>query len=430
MNSKLNPNDLALVHLTQARPVLKDGLLHLQTRFKRYEGFSQSPSEGEVKARQTLHYTLQSPVTDHAYGQFEGRPWAVVAPMSEALSANGVPETMLASDVAFFPQGGEMALPGAVLVEFNKDLPSDVFIDSHPPNHLKVNTSITSANIQQAKQWFSTLHESGYSVDGILNQLNTPNKEWTSADITEMGVTSALASIKKPSLEQLRNIQPGSPMGFDGWMPRNELETLATHIESTTPLQGMNPIQIGRHDGADGDKLFSIISRRNSEELQQLFNNENTAPRIKSAADDWYNSRLYETLRAQNILSEMESAPMKTTDDLGRERPGLVSSMFGPRANGFYDHPTMGAIELDEVEQVLKKASPEQKEKLMASIQQRSQDPNNMPGSLLRLGTYLKSGPAPFVSSFPPPPPPVLEQKNTLIFSPPPPPSPPTFKPS
>lgn len=425
MQTDIHLKDLALVHLTQAKPIMEDGVWHIETSFRRGGGFSQNPMSDRIQARQTLHYSLQSAVTDHVYGQFEGRQWAVISPLTQALEANGVPETMLASDMAFFPQAGRMKLPESQVVEFTNDLPSHIFIQQ-TEGGLKVAKNVTPENTEQAKQWFSNLEASGHPAPSILQKLNDPASTWSETEITEAGITSALAALNKPSLENLRNITPGSPMGFDGWLSRKELEPLVQEIEKSYSSHGMGAISIGRHNGAWGDQLFDVINSQNNEKLDELIDNKDVPPRIKAAMNDWKESSLYQKVREKEIWKELEHGSIKILEDSGRERPGIVGSMFGPRASGFFDHPRMGPIEFDEVDSILSKSSPEQRTELAKSLTERAKDPDNMPSSLLKMAGYVESSKKAMTPPPPPPapfsPPPLWRKKEEMAFSRPPPP--------
>lgn len=401
---------LALVHLTNSRPLNSSEGMIVESAFRRSGGFNQS-QEDRLRLRQTLHYSLQSAVTDHAYGSFEGRQWAVVAPLREALNSNGRPESLLASDVAFFPQNGQMVLPGAVLIEFTNDLDESLFIEPNPSG-LRVATALTPANKTQALEYFEQLSHQGQDLNGVLSQLKDANKTWSTAELTELGISAALASLNKPTLQHLKGISPGSPMGFDGWLTSSEVDQLALEIENQYADEGMGPIHRARHDGTAGDQLFTALSRLNKDVLSEL--KQTAPPRVLAEIQNWEQSDFFNQLRSHAILKEIMDGPGKVVLDSGRETPGLVGSLFGFRASGQYESLRLGSISLPEVQAVISNLSEQQHAALLKRLSERSDNAQEM-GSAYRHMLHALS-PA---TSQPPPPPPTGFASQT----PPPPPA-------
>lgn len=396
-------SSLSLIHLADHPPVKEEGALLLKTAFQNSDGFLQNP-EQPLKARQTLHYSLQTAVTDHAYGQFEGRKWAVVAPLKEAIMANGQPETLLASDVAFFPQSGSMKLPGAILVEFTEQNPPNVFIQSGPDG-LKVSQKITPDNLTQAKLWFEDLSKKGHSNPQIQKQLNNLDKVWNTAEITEMGVVSALAQINKPSLNHLSGIEPGAPMGFDGWMNQSDLKALKNEIQELTLNSEKGLLQIGRHDGSFGDQLLSAVLQLNPEKLQGLKENANAPLVIREQAERWKGSSLFEHKRKESVIHEIMEGSAIVTNDLGQEKPGLVGAMFGGRATGIFEHTAMGTIRLEEIKKTIEGLSPERRKQLTQNLIEKANTTEHMPGAYQKISSWMANMDNPSPVSPPPPPP-------------------------
>lgn len=423
--------DLALVHATAAKPLQRDGQWVVQTSFKRAGGFAQDVGSDRLKGRQTLHFTLQSAVTDHLYGQFQGRQWMVVAPLDLALAYNHQPESLIAADVAFFPENGEMALPGSWLLEFASDLPEEVFIERNA-NTLRVAQAITPQNRGQAQAWFSELSSRGADVSAIEDLLASGHAI-DGAQLTEMGVSSALALMGKPSLHNLKKIPPAAPMSFLGWMDVQELRALSDQIQSRGYMTNDLPSPaLMKHDGMPGDRLFSAVSRLNYDMLSDLMASASTPLRIRSAIDQWQGSDFLRVKRGQAILKEITRGAHRVEDDLGRESPGLVSSLFA-RHQSTYHHPTLGTIELSEVMSTLSHLGPERKEQLVQILDERSMEKGASFAAFQSLATSMKRDlpgggvppPAPPGIPVAPPPPTRLQVDQFLgSVSPPPPPRP------
>lgn len=383
------PDQLALVHVTARPPVPTDEGMVLDTGFHHYGGHAQEPEKDRLRLRQTLHFTLQSAVTDHAYGSFEGRQWAVVAPLESAVKANGRPESLLASDVAFFPKEGQMVLPGGILVEFANDLPPDVFIQRAENGTLRVSTELGGPNLSQARQWFAQLGQQGHDVSAIEQRLVREEQEWTAPEITEMGISAALAALNKPTLHRLAGVEPGSAMGFDGWLSRSHLEDLKDHVERWAPAEDMGPIAVGRHDGLSGDRLMRAVSLANPDLLQEIQDAPQTPPRIRAEAERWGRSPLFHRQRSVEIWRELREGPSKITNDLGQERPGLVGTFFGRQAIPSFAHPRLGQIKADEIDQVVRQAKPEQRNELLDSVLRQNTSPEGLPPAYQRLAQWL-----------------------------------------
>lgn len=347
-------DNLALIHVTNHRPQITSEGIILKTAFEGSGGLQQSTDN--PKLRPTLHYTLQSAVTDHAYGQFEGKKYVVVAPLKEALEKNTTPESSLASDVAFFPINGKMNLKDGMLIEFNPDMPPSQFIERQG-NTITMATEVNSRNFSQAKQWFENLQNQGYGVEHILKRFEDPYKAWSTSEITELGVTTALHALNKPTLEQLKGIKIGTPMGFDGWLSRPEMESLNQEIQNGYLVGDMKDILTTRHDGTAGDRLFTAMKRCNVKECEAIIEDPSTASRIQEFGREYIASDLFQKLRQKQIIHEIEQGPSLIENHLGQERTGLVKTFFNKNSNMTFEHPAMGAITLNEVEAALKQRS-------------------------------------------------------------------------
>lgn len=127
-------SELVLIHATPRKPTVNEsGNVEIYSAFQNAGGFDQNTDSAQLDGRKPLgvttrpsvHFTLQDPVSDHAYGAFEGREFTVYSPLKSAIEANGAPETLLTSDTAFFAPSKSVELPGAVViqVDLNNQLP-------------------------------------------------------------------------------------------------------------------------------------------------------------------------------------------------------------------------------------------------------------------------------------------------------------------
>jgi len=396
---------LSLVHVTDAPPQWSPEGVQVETGFRRHGGFEQ-PLGQRFRTRQTLHYTLQSAVTDHAYGSFENKRWAVVAPFDRALEANGRPESLLASDVAFFPQEGLMTLPGASIIEFSPDLPSDVFIRSSVTG-FQVAKAFTPENIPQARQWLEKLSHEGHDVSALQKKLSSSEALSSPAALaTEVAVASALAHQGRPSLSVLRRVEPGSAMGFDGWLSRPELNALAGEIEAFTPSDGMGKVKVGRHDGTPGDQLAWMASRLNVDGIQDIRDLDDVPPRIQDAASAWLASPQIGQRRAQWILQEMLEGEAVLTNDAGAERPGLVGSLYGAVPTNGFSHPMVGKVHRLEADRALFDLPPYERRQFKDKVAERLREGTRMATSFERLQDWVGQSLKQHLSATPVPPPP------------------------
>ena len=401
MKNNLLINSLALVHSTNDRPRFVDDQMIVDTSFSRAGGFlQQTPT---IQGRQTLHFCLQSAVTDHAYGKFEGRKWIVVAPLEEALLANGQPESLLASDVAFFPKNGSMILPKSQLIEFTDALPSNEFI-CPTPQGFQVSRSLNANNLSQALEWFDNLASQGFDVKIVQKQLKDPAQQWTGAQITEFAVTAALTRLGKPSLHHIKGTEPGSPMSFDGWASTSEIEELKHQIEENYPTADMETIQVGRHDGTNGDRLLSAVVGMNHDKIRDIYDDPKTPLRIKNAAKQWAQSDLLRRQRYSAILHELHDGPMLVSNDFGQEQPGLIASLLGQNPQTSFQHNTLGAISIDELNNMVQSLTPSQRNHIDERWNERLTEETSMSTTISQAKGWLAS-----FSQPPPAPPPQLQ---------------------
>lgn len=314
---------------------------------------------------------------------------------------------------------------GVTLEVFGVGPLGDHFIQRAENGTLRVSTELGGPNLSQARQWFARLGEQGYDVSAIEQRLVREEQEWTTSEITEMGISAALAEIGKPSLNNLAGVAPGSAMGFDGWLPRPQLEDLRHHLERWAPAEDMGPIAVGRHDGLGGDRLMRAASLANPALLKELKDDPQTSPRIRAAAELWEQSPLLHRQRAVEIWRELREGPSKISNDLGQERPGMVSTFFGRQAIATFEHPRLGQVRADEVDQVVRQAKPEQRNELLESVLRQNTSPEGLPPAYQRLaqwlhqmGAHAKFPPSTMerTGALPPPPPLVAASGADLVL--------------
>lgn len=371
--SNIQGDQLALVHTTNRRPSRDaSGQFVVETSFEAAGGYSQEVEEG-ARLRQTLHFSLQSAVTDHVYGSFEGRRFFLVAPLMETLRANGRPESLLTSDVAFFPKEGRMKFPNAVLIEMDPYLVSNQFA-VWENDVLRINPSITPNNVNHARQIFSEAGADGVDVSPFAAALASPDATTlSSAAIVDLALALALAKRGMPSLNTALGQSLGAPMGFDGWANTKELKSLASYIEATIPADGMGDIEIGRHSGMAGDRLFSAVSRSNLSSVRSVGDDAYASPRVREAARTWEESWFLARSRQELILGEIISGPDKLTNDNGVDRTGLTRTLFGLQKPDMFEHPKIGEIGRDEVEKALLSTNLDVVEQIQHSLKARGQ---------------------------------------------------------
>lgn len=366
-------NQLALVHRAEKRPGRNaDGNLVMETSFEGSGGHGQIAPGTEGRFRQTLHFALQAAVSDHVYGSFEGRPFLLVAPLIPTLLANGRPESLLTSDVAFFPEQGQMRFPGAVMVEVDASMPSTEFA-RWDNDVLRVNPLLSPANLKHAQELFAHATTSGVDMSPFQSALASSSATQMSAPaLIDMALGLALARINAPSLNAHLGQELGAPMGFDGWAETKHVKELARYVNEHIPANGMGDTQVSRHSGMPGDRLFSAVNRSNADLVEDLAKDAAVSPRIRAAAKEWQDSAHLSQARRALLVNEILNGPDKITDANGAERPGMVRSLFGPRVAVGFEHPKMGMIQRDELEGAIKAASPDTIKQIDQSLQARS----------------------------------------------------------
>lgn len=359
---------LALVHLSSSPLAFDDqGNGVLRSAFDRSGGFAQPGAS--PRTRRTLHFTLQAPVTDHAYGNFEHNRFMVVVPLQGVVEHNGRPETLLASDVAFLPEGA-LVLPRAIQVQFGSALLRPAEFARWEGSELHLAAKVTRDNADQLQAFLraeaSARPESGLAELGA--QLKELLRQGEARAVKALATAVALARLDCPTLHHARGQDPLAPMAFDGWAAPAELEALAAAIEAAAPDAGTGRVRVGRHDGAGGDRLSSYAARANVDQLTALATDPAQSPRVRAFATEWTQSPLIARLRTWAILDLLKDPAVKVMDASGVERPSLARAIFTADS---YQDPRLGSVAKSEVEAALARALPATRHAIRVVVQER-----------------------------------------------------------
>lgn len=374
-------SQLALVHATNRKPLIDADGAHVlgamaaaggdhQTLDGALAGSSHAPYG--LKARVNVHFTLQEPVGDHAYGKFSGRRYTVYAPLVAALESNGAPETFIASDVAFFAPDRGVHLPGAVLAEADIDgkLADDVFGVFQGCEILHA-VSLSDANRGQAIALLTAASEEAphLGLEQAIQYAKTASGSQAAVDISK---TLALAKIQCPTLnaalghEYERDLQ-----GYDGWANTAALESFVAQAEN---LQGA---MVTRHSGQPGDLLHKAIIYGNpalcDEVAEEARRKGHTA--IADFAARIPGSRLFQTFRDLHIMAALASHSTKMTAGLWSEDAEIKSfarALFGGESS--WPHPVLGSVPREEVVEAIGRAHPLQLAKVYEALVARGAD--------------------------------------------------------
>lgn len=374
-------SQLALVHATNRKPLIDADGVHVLSAMAAAGGdrqvldairASSSHAPYGLNARVNVHFTLQEPVGDHAYGKFSGRRYTVYAPLVAALESNGAPETFIASDVAFFAPDRGVHLPDAVLAEADIDgkLADDVFGVFQGSEILHA-VSLNDANRGQAIALLTAANEEAphLGLEQAIQYAKTASGSQAAVDISK---TLALAKIQCPTLnaalghEYERDLQ-----GYDGWADTEALESFVAQAEN---LKGA---MVARHSGQPGDLLHNAIIYGNPALCDQVV--EEARRRGRTAIADFAaripGSRLFQTFRDLHIMAELASHSTKMTTILwsdGAEIKSFARALFGGESS--WPHPVLGVVPREEVVEAIGRAHPLQLAKVYEALLARGAD--------------------------------------------------------
>ena len=376
-------SELALVHTTSYRPGLdKDGNLEIKSSFEAAGGFNQKPdpsiedskSPFGVGMRPTVHFSLQEPVTDHAYGSFEGREYTVYAPLKSAIEKNGAPEAVMSADTSFFAAESSVKLPGAVLVKVDagKELSADA-IAQHKNGMMVVAQELNDSNRSNAIALLKAAEQKnpGLGAGEMAVYAETANGPRASAEVSK---ALALNEIGAPTLNKAIGFKYEGNVGFDGWATHATTQQFVRELP--IPQQTRDQIHVGRHDGSQADKLNSAFRRGNHAELQEVASAEKN-PAIASFAEKLNSSELISKVRDNLILQELANKEAKTHDGMGVSSNGMARTLY--TGGNSFESEKLGTVTSLEADKALTKATNQQLDLISAALL--SRDVNGLEGN-------------------------------------------------
>lgn len=111
-------SDLVIIRITANLPQKRGGEMFLQSPFD---------GTGGRLPRNTLHFTLNHIVGEHAYGSWTGVPYTIVAPLDKVVEMNGLPRSINAADTYFdISPGSTLRLPKETVIVKPEGLPEGI----------------------------------------------------------------------------------------------------------------------------------------------------------------------------------------------------------------------------------------------------------------------------------------------------------------
>jgi len=109
VDGKLNPDAFCVVHTTDYFPTMNDdGSVSIKSSFAATDGNHH---------RNTIHFTINHKVTGHNSGNWDSKPYTVIAPFNEMVHANGAPSSLYPVDTFWSTNGHDpLRIPGATVV--------------------------------------------------------------------------------------------------------------------------------------------------------------------------------------------------------------------------------------------------------------------------------------------------------------------------
>lgn len=365
-------SELALVHTTSYRPSLdEDGCLEIRSSFEGGGGFNQKPdasiedskSPFGIGMRPTVHFSLQEPVSDHAYGSFEGRDYTVYAPLKLAVERNGAPETVMSADTSFFAPEASVKLPLAVLVKVDtdKELPVSIFAQNKD-GMLVVAQELNDSNRASAIALLRTAEYKNPLLGAAEMAVYAETALGPRASV-EVSKALALNQIGAPTLNRAIDFKYESNLGFDGWADHENTQQFVRDLP--LPKLTCEHIHVGRHDGSLADKLNSAFRRGNISELEAVAS-AGQHPAIVDFAVKLKNSELMSNVRGGLILQELANKDHKIYDSFGASSNGIVRTIYV--AGRSFESEKLGTIDPSEVDIALTRASDEQLNLISAAL--------------------------------------------------------------
>lgn len=372
-------SELVLIHATPRKPTINErGNVEIFSAFQNAGGFDQKTDSAQVEGRKPLgvttrpsvHFTLQDPVSDHAYGAFEGREFTVYSPLKSAIEANGAPETLLTSDTAFFAPYKPVELPGSVIVQV--DMSSQLAPEQFAQvidGGLLVAPQLTAANRNHAESLLALAEKNapGLGASEMLGYAKNADEGALAA--AEISKVLALNKLNAPTINKALGQVPESKIGFDGWASN---EALSGFMEALPlPDSAKSTVVLGRHDGTSADKLNSHFRNSNTEGLVELSSDRN--PAVAMFAKAVSESDLHKQMRAHEVLAELGTEKAKTVDDLGISSNAMGRAFFADNAKS-YTSAKLGKVSEQELHNAVYDAKPAELLKVSDNLHSRGTD--------------------------------------------------------
>lgn len=409
-------NNLALVHVTNRRPQLSENNnVVIRSAFDSAGGLNQTTDASKehdrhpfgVSTRPSVHFTIQEPVADHAYGMFEGRAFIIYSPLASAIESNGAPESLMSADTAFFAPYKGVELPGSIITEFdtNQSLPSNKFAETINGVML-VAPKLTTLNREHAIELLISAEKENPGFGAYEMSEFAQSAEGARASV-EISKALALSQLKCPTINKALHIEPESKLGFDGWSTHPNNVEFAQQLPLS--IQQIANIHVGRHDGSLGDKVNTAFRTANTASLVSI-GSLNTNPSISAFADDLSTSTLFKELRAANILSELANPCPHYTDDMGASFPGMARTIYGRGEP--YSSVKLGIVTKGEADDAIANAKKSQLLSIRAALFHRGVDKDTANLGDIKLNTLLTVSKEWGSGLIPPPPPLVNTEKE------------------
>ena len=386
-------SELVLIHATPRRPTLDpSGNVQVLSAFKNAGGFDQVTDPAliddrkplGVTTRPSVHFTLQDPVSDHAYGSFEGREFTIYAPLEAAISTNGAPESLFTSDTAFFAPDKPVVLPGAVVVQIDlKNQLKDHEFSRTIDGGLLVSSVLTEKNRAHAEELLAAaeLKSPGLGAKEMLSYAQGASGALCAAEISK---TLALGMLGAPTINKALGVKPESKIGFDGWA---SAESLREFLAEVPNIENKSVISIGRHDATSGDAVNTYFRTGNTARLDEIKGDKN--PAIARFAQTITDSALHQRVRQHEILAELANEQSVITDSLGRSSPGMARSLF--REDGHTYHSSqLGEVTKQEALLAIQSGSDVELKKVISNVFTRNST-SEADAALSQLVTQSKS---------------------------------------
>lgn len=366
-NPKLEGIDyskLVLVHATNREPEVNEkGNLEIKSAFHSAGGFEQKtdPEISDlrknygVSTRPSVHFTIQEPVTDHAYGSFEGREYLVFSPMKEAIQVNGRPESFISSDVAFFAPEKAVELPGSVVVKFdrNGELSADEFA-KNVGGVLVVSREITDENRQHAISLLRAAEERAPNL-GAAEAAEFAGQASGNRAAVEVAKTLALNTLEAPSINKQLGVQFESNLSFDGWSSYKANEDFIKSLP--IPSEEKSGIYIGRHGDSLGNELNDRLRRGDIAGVKEVSSAAaGVNKEISEFAGKLAESELMRGIFNHKVMAELANPKALTENEFGQSQYGMARTLYS-RGEPFYDSPYFGRVTREDADRAIEGAT-------------------------------------------------------------------------